>query len=115
MFHKLQGEYRTLSILAFRRADAPHFSGQSGICPELEVVIGIIEGHQRWSTFLSFPAKRSKTSLEFSDSWTKLTAEAGQHAAFLNVALESPLSGAVESAGGASEDGSTRRKLVQQR
>ena len=82
----------------------PHFTGQDGVCPGLEEV--------RWTTFLAFG---SRTSLEFQNSWSFLSEDAAQYATYLDVALETPLSSEVESAGESSVDGSTRRKLVQQR
>ena len=90
----------------------PHFTGRDGVCPKLEDVIGSIEGGRRWATFLT---RGSRTSVEFQHSWSCLHGEAVQYAAYLDVALESPLSAEVENAGNNSVDGSTRRKLVQQR
>ena len=90
----------------------PHFSGHEGLCPGLGEVLGDTEGGERWADFL---ARESRTALEFRGSWTSLAREAAQYASYLDVALESPLSSAVECAGGCSVDGSTRRKLVQQR
>ena len=90
----------------------PHFTGEAGLCPELQNVLGLIEGGERWSAFVD---GGSRTSTEFSNSWTSLTTEAAQYAAYLDIALEFPLADGVESAGGSSVDGSTRRKLVHQR
>ena len=90
----------------------PHFTGHEGVCPLLEDVIGNIEGGRRWTTFLAYG---SRTSLEFQHSWSSLSREATQYAAYLDVALDSPLSAQAESAGDSQVDGSTRRKLVQQR
>ena len=90
----------------------PHFIGHEGLCPGLGEVLGDIDGVERWRDFL---ARESRTALEFGESWTSLSREAEQFASYLDVALESPLSSSAESAGGCSVDGSTRRKLVQQR
>ena len=90
----------------------PHFTGQRAICPLLQEVVGTLDGGSRWTTFL---ATGSRTALEFQNSWESLTREARQHSTYLDVALESPLSQEVEKAGDSSVDGSTRRKLVQQR
>ena len=90
----------------------PHFTGQRAVCPLLEEVIGSLEGAERWSAFL---AARSRTSEEFQNSWLSLTQEAEQYSSYLDEALATPLSTNVESAGDSCEDGSTRRKLVQQR
>ena len=90
----------------------PHFTGVGGICPILEGVIGIIEGGTRWSSFLT---QESRTSREFKDAWLALRSEAAQYTSYLGKELEGPLAQEVESAGDCSTDGSTRRKIVQQR
>ena len=53
--------------------------------------------------------------MEFNTSWLSLNREATQYANYLGVELEAPLSSEVDSAGDSQVDGSTRRKLVQQR
>ena len=90
----------------------PHFTGHRAVCPLLHEVIGSLDEAQRWSTFLTFG---SRTAEEFKNSWVSLTQEAGQYSSYLDEALETPLSRDVESAGDSCVDGSTRRKLVQQR
>ena len=90
----------------------PHFTGHGGICPLLEDVVGCVEGTARWSTFL---AAESRTAQEFRQSWVSMQIESMQCAAYLGKELELPLSKEVEKAGECSVDGSTRRRVVQQR
>ena len=90
----------------------PHFTGQSGICNLLLDVIGHVEGGSRWSTFL---ASGSRTAREFSEAWSELRSEAAECATFLDKELEGTLAKQLEEAGDESVDGSTRRKVVQQR
>ena len=40
----------------------PHFTGEEGICPLLEDVIGSVSGSDRWTSFLS---ANSRTANEF--------------------------------------------------
>ena len=90
----------------------PHFTGHDGICPLLEDVVGSVEGTARWSSFL---AAESRTAQEFRQAWVSMQAESLQLAAYVGKELELPLSKEVEKAGEYSVDGSTRRKVVQQR
>ena len=90
----------------------PHFTGQRAICPLLQEVVGTLDGDSRWVTFL---ANESRTSGEFKDSWDSLTREAREFSTYLGETLEGPLSQEVEKAGDVSVDGSTRRKIVQQK
>ena len=90
----------------------PHFTGTGGICPNLVEVVGMVEGASRWDTFLTMG---SRTAKEFLESWSGLKSEAEQYAAYLEKELTEPLSQDVVSAGSSSVDGSTRRKVVQQR
>ena len=57
----------------------------------------------------------SRTAKEFSESWSELKTEAAQYATYLDKELSEPLSQEVVCAGSTSVDGSTRRKVVQQR
>ena len=90
----------------------PHFTGVGGICPSLEGVVGLVEGGSRWQTFLE---NGSRTAREFSESWSGLQVEIRQYATYLNKEVVAPMDRDVQSAGGLSVDGSTRRKIVQQR
>ena len=54
----------------------PHMVGsdeEEGICPQLENIVGHIQGDKRWSDFLW---SGSKTSTEFNWAWGTLTSEA---------------------------------------
>ena len=90
----------------------PHFTGVGGICPTLEEVVGIVQGGSRWETFLQIGCR---TANEFREAWSDIKLEARQYAAYLGKELIAPLASKVESAGDSSEDGSTRKKTVQQR
>ena len=78
----------------------------------LEEVVGNMAGQRRWSEFL---AAGSRTSREFREAWTALTAEAVTTWAFLGVEPSGPLSAILEEVGGGSVDGSTRTRVTQQR
>ena len=90
----------------------PHFTGEGGICPLLQDVVGLVSGTERWSSFLS---AKSRTAQEFQTSWVSMQSECLQNAAYLGTDLGLPMSLVVEKAGESSLDRSTRRKLVQQR
>ena len=90
----------------------PHFTGVGGICPTLERVVGLVEGENRWETFLE---NGCRTAREFRDAWSSLQVEVMQYATFLDKAVGAPMDRDVESAGEVSVDGSTRRKITQQR
>ena len=70
-----------------------------------------MEGAQRWDHFL---AEDSRTAQEFRQSWESLTHEARDIWTALGEEQEGVLSVAVESAGGESVTGSTRKRAVQQ-
>ena len=70
-----------------------------------------MEGAQRWGHFL---AADSRTAQEFRQSWESLTNEARDIWTALGEEQEGVLSVAVESAGGESVTGSTRKMAVQQ-
>jgi hypothetical protein len=44
----------------------PHFTGEDGICAQLEEVVGMVEGLDRWNTFLE---GGSRTAEEFLRAW----------------------------------------------
>ena len=85
--------------------------GMPGLCPQLEEVVGRVEGAQRWGHFL---AADSRTAQEFRQSWESLTHEARDIWTALGEEQEGVLSVAVESAGGESVTGCTRKMAVQQ-
>ena len=90
----------------------PHFTGEDGICPQLENQVGRFEGGNRWGTFL---AAASLTAQEFEQAWGSLQGEAEQSCTYLGKELEGELGMGVEKAGQDKTDGSTRRGVVQQR
>ena len=86
--------------------------GKPGICPQLQEVVGRVEGEDRYQHFL---AAGSRTAREFEASWNSLAREAGEICHVLGKEVEGPLAKEVVSAGGKSSDGSTRRLVVEQR
>ena len=85
--------------------------GERGLCPQLEEVVGRVEGEQRWDTFL---AAGSRTAREFQQCWESLTHEARDISVALGEEQEGVLAKPVQSAGGDSVSGSTRKLAVQQ-
>ena len=90
----------------------PHFS--DSICPQLTEVVGDGDGQEnlRWQTLLR---SGCRTGRELEQSWHVLQREAQQCAQYLGQELESHLAVEVEGAGQGSVDGSTRKKITQQR
>ena len=90
----------------------PHFTGEDGICLQLEQQVGQVEGGNRWETFL---LAGSRTAIEFERSWSTLRQEAEQCYAYLGKQFEGELAAVAAAAGSDRTDGSTRRLVVQQR
>ena len=79
------------------------------VSPQLQEVVGGMEGPQQWAEFL---AAGSHTSREFREFWASLTAEAAATWDFLEEEPSGVLSATLEEVGGCSVDGSTRTKVV---
>ena len=92
----------------------PHFTGEGGLCQLLQPVLGDWTGQvdKRWQQLLQSGCRTAK---EFSASWVVLQEEARECSVFLGQELDGHLAVPVEGVGEGSVDGSTRRKLVQQR
>jgi hypothetical protein len=92
----------------------PHMTGAGGVCQLLKAVIGEDQGSSstRWHSLIQ---SGCRTGQELVSSWSQLQEEARQCADYLGQELMSPLSSPVEGAGDGSNNGSTRRKVVQQR
>ena len=92
----------------------PHFTGEGGICQLLQPVLGdwTGQGDKRWQQLLR---SGCRTAQEFSTSWDVLQEEARECTVFLGQELDGHLAVPVEGVGEGSVDGSTGRKLVQQR
>ena len=92
----------------------PHFTSEGGVCPQLVGVLGDGNGQEdmRW-----WPLVQSdcRTGRELSQAWALLQGEATQCAEFLEQELERSLAMSLEGMGEGSEDGSIRKKVVQQR
>ena len=91
----------------------PSFIGVKGVCPQLGHVLGSMdESLTRWETLL---ASGSRTGQELALAWQTLQGEAQSMCEFLGIELEAPLSVPTEGIGEGSCDGSTRKKIVDQR
>ena len=92
----------------------PHFIGVGGVCPQLVAVLGEGDGQVdlRWQTLLR---SGCRTGRELEQSWLVLQREARQCAEYLGQELDSHLAVQVDGVGQGSEDGSTRKKITQQR
>ena len=90
----------------------PFLTGEDGICPVLEDMMGTAGGCNRWETFLD---SNCQTAREFSRAWGSLRLEAANCLNYLGKELEGPLESTVVEVGGNSVDGSTRRAVTQQR
>ena len=91
----------------------PFFTGDLGIAPALEEVIGRPDERSvaRWRELIN---GNSKTGLEFSKAWTKTKLDAEECSNFLEEDIGgSILAAEASSAGDGSEDGSTRTKIIQ--
>ena len=67
----------------------PSFTGNQGICKQLEDDIGSMEGAFKWQTLLE---GESRTGKEFREAWASLQGEAQHCADFLSDELGAPLS-----------------------
>ena len=92
----------------------PHLTGEGGVCPQLEHVLGDWAGHEstRWQQLLQ---SGCRTGQEFAASWRILQQEALGCSTFLGQELDGHLAVPVEGVGQGAVDGSTRTKIVQQR
>ena len=77
----------------------------------LHGIIGDVEGQDRWSHLL---ASGCQTAFEFQGAWEKLAGEAANSWQYLEKLPEGVLAATAAEAGGASLNGSTRTKAVQQ-
>ena len=89
----------------------PHFTGVDGICHQLEEVVGRVEGHNRWETFLE---GGSRTAAEFLQAWGNMRLEAQECSNYLGKELVGELAPICRRSGGDKTDGSTRSAIVQQ-
>ena len=87
----------------------PHFVGEGGICKQLAMVLGDLDGENRWQTLLQ---SGSRTGNELAEAWSTLKQEAQQCSAYLGQDIRGPLIAEAESAGQGSTYGSTRRKIT---
>ena len=89
------------------------FTGVKGICPQLAHLVGSMDDSQsRWHTLIS---SGCRTGQELASAWQMLQTEAVCMSDYLGMNLEAPLATNVEAIGEGSTDGSTRKKLVEQR
>lgn len=90
----------------------PHFVGEGGICKQLSMVLGEVDGESRWQTLLQ---SGCRTGNELADAWNILKQEAQHCSSYLGLDIQGPLTSDVEGAGQGSTDGSTRRKITAER
>ena len=86
--------------------------GEEAICHHLKHIIGSLEGPERWRDFIE---AGSRTSAEFSQSWKSLTKETNNMWTYLEKEPSGILNDSVLCVGGTSIDGSTRKKILEQR
>ena len=91
----------------------PSFVGVKGICPQLGHLIGSMENsQQRWQTLIS---SGCRTGRELLSAWETLQSEARHMCDFLGIELDLPLSVSADGLGEGSENGSTRKRVLEQR
>ena len=91
----------------------PHFTGPDGVCQVLTPIIGDNwQSDTRWAPLL---ASACRTGEELQAAWESLKLESNQCAAYLGDEPSGALALPVEGVGDGATDGSTRRKVVQQR
>ena len=91
----------------------PSFVGVKGICPQLAHLLGSMEDSQ--STWQLLISSGCRTGRELLISWQTLQSEAVHMCDFLGINLEAPLSVIAELIGEGSENGSTRKRVLEQR
>ena len=108
-----QAEVCSFAFIGGVEQALPHFTHGDRICPQLEDVIGNFEEtSERWKKMIDSGCRTGK---EFATAWQKLKHELQQHSDYLGQEPTlGPLSEDVYSAGGDSEDGSTRKLLMHQ-
>ena len=90
-----------------------HFTGQDGICKNLQNIIGDQDvTNRRWEQLLQ---SGCRTGREFAAAWQTLQAETLSCFRYLQQEPKGLLQAEVAAAGGEATDGSTRRKIVQER
>ena len=108
-------EVRHSSFLRGVEQSLPHMvareDGGEVLCPSLQQVVGSISTPRRWEEFI---LANSRTAREFQGAWSRLSSEAQHIWNFLQEEATGHLAAAVEEVGGASVDGSTATKVVQQ-
>ena len=94
----------------------PHFLGVTGVCTQLQVILGGNTGQMspdatRWSDLLD---SNCRTGREFAAAWGELQTTAQQACSYLDRELQGVLESPLVAAGNGAVDGSSRRKAVQQ-
>ena len=91
----------------------PSFIGAKGVCPQLSHLLDSIEDpQQRWQSLID---SGCRTGQELQKAWDILQGEALSMSTFLGTELELPLSVSVNAIGEGSINGSTRKKILEQR
>ena len=84
---------------------------ESPLAPSLVAMMGSMVGNERWAEMLG---AASRTAAEFRDGWRSLSGEARNIFDYVGEEPSGSLADSLEGVGGASVDGSTRTKVVQQ-
>jgi hypothetical protein len=101
---------RLAAFVGCAEQSLPHFTGEEGIMPQLEPILGVVgEGADRYASLLE---SGCRTARELTAAWQTMATEGEQMAAFLEKELDGPLKDPVEAAGQGSSDGSTRHRVT---
>ena len=93
----------------------PFITGEQGLCPLLEPLVGDIRGADPASRWRTLTTAGSRTGREFLGAFNTLQEEATDCCLFLGEELEGMMSVGVEGLGEGRVDGSSRALLTQQR
>jgi hypothetical protein len=92
----------------------PHFTGERGVCPQLAHLVGREEDGEdrRWEPLVT---SNCRTGRELSRAWEELQREAVESCAYLDRELPDILASEVLGVGLGSEDGTTRKRITEER
>ena len=93
----------------------PYLTGEGGICPLLEPLVGDVRAADKASRWRTLTTAGSRTGREFAAAYEALQGEATDCCRFLEEELEGELCSPLEGVGDGRVDGSTRALLTQQR
>ena len=110
---RCQAELSPAAFLGALEQTLPSFVGERGVCPQLAHLVGA-EGdvQKRWQPLIE---SGCRTGIELVRAWDILEREAKGMADFLGQEVEGVMAVTVDGVGEGRTDGSTRKKLVEQR